>query len=228
MKKNSNLIKYEVTPKVLEAHAGLVNVTIKGTFPANYFDKKTTVTATPVMSYNGKETAFDNVQVLQGESVQANNKVVTYSGGNFTYTSSVPYEEAMKISELEQCVISVDVLSASEKTTDFSSWDTKEQGIIVEQGIDSIKPRIEVRPRRIGGSVYQVPTPVKSRRQDSLAIRWLVTAARAKANKQFHTFGEKIADEIILALKSEGSAVGRKQEIERMAEANKAFAHLRW
>jgi tetratricopeptide (TPR) repeat protein len=100
MKKNSNLIKYEVTPKVLEAHAGLVNITIKGTFPPNYFDKKTTVTATPVMSYNGKETAFDNVQVLQGESVQANNKVITYNGGNFTYTSSVPYEEGMKISEL--------------------------------------------------------------------------------------------------------------------------------
>ena len=100
MKKNSNLIKYEVTPKVLEAHAGLVNVTIKGTFPANYFDKKTTVTATPVMSYDGKETAFDDVQVLQGESVQANNKVITYSGGNFSYTSSVPYNEAMKISEL--------------------------------------------------------------------------------------------------------------------------------
>ena len=100
MKKNSNLIKYEVTPKVLEAHAGLVNVTIKGTFPSNYFDKKTTVTATPVMSFDGKETAFDKVQVLQGESVEANNKVITYSGGNFTYTSSVPYEDAMKISEL--------------------------------------------------------------------------------------------------------------------------------
>ena len=100
--------------------------------------------------------------------------------------------------------------------------------IIVEQGIDSIKPKVEVRPRRIGGSVYQVPTPVKSNRQNALAIRWLVTAARAKANKQFHTFGEKIADELTLALKGEGSAVGRKKEIERMAEANKAFAHLRW
>ena len=100
MKKNSNLIKYEVTPKVLETHAGLVTVTIKGTFPEKYFDKKTTVTATPVMSYNGKETAFDNVQVLQGESVQANNKVITYSGGNFSYTSTVPYDEAMKVSEL--------------------------------------------------------------------------------------------------------------------------------
>src|SRR5450759_165201 len=100
MKKNSNLIKYEVTPKVLETHAGVVTVTIKGTFPAKYFDKKTTVTATPVLTYAGGETAFEKVQVLQGESVQANNKVITYTGGDFTYTSTIPYKEAMKISEL--------------------------------------------------------------------------------------------------------------------------------
>jgi tetratricopeptide (TPR) repeat protein len=100
MKKNSNLIKYEVTPKVLETHAGVINVTIKGTFPAKYFDKKTTVTATPVLTYAGGETAFDKVQVLQGESVQANNKVITTSGGDFTYTSTIPYKDAMKISEL--------------------------------------------------------------------------------------------------------------------------------
>jgi tetratricopeptide (TPR) repeat protein len=100
MKKNSNLIKYEVTPKVLETHAGLVTVTIKGTFPAKYFDKKTTVTATPVLTYTGGETAFGKVQVLQGESVQSNNKVITYTGGEFTYTDKIPYKEAMKISEL--------------------------------------------------------------------------------------------------------------------------------
>jgi len=100
MKKNSNLIKYEVTPKVLETHAGVVSVTIKGTFPASYFDKKTTVTATPVLTYAGGEIAFDKVQVLQGESVQANNKVITYNGGEFTYTSSIPYKEDMKVSEL--------------------------------------------------------------------------------------------------------------------------------
>jgi len=100
MQKNSNLIKYEVTPKVLEAHAGMINVTIKGTFPASYFDKKTTVTATPVLTYAGGETAFDKVQVLQGESVQANNKVITYTGGDFSYTATIPYKEGMKVSEL--------------------------------------------------------------------------------------------------------------------------------
>ena len=100
MKKNSDLIKYEVTPQVLEAHAGLVNVTINGTFPEKYFDKKTTVQVTPVLTYAGGETAFDKVEVLQGEKVQANNRVISYTGGNFTYTSAVPYKDAMKVSEL--------------------------------------------------------------------------------------------------------------------------------
>jgi len=100
MKKNAGLIKYEVTPKVLEAHAGMVNVTIKGTFPASYFDKKTTVTATPVLKYAGGEVPFEKVQVIQGESVQANNKVISYSGGDFTYNSTIPYSESIKMSEL--------------------------------------------------------------------------------------------------------------------------------
>lgn len=100
--------------------------------------------------------------------------------------------------------------------------------MLLEQALDNIRPKVEVRPRRIGGAVYQVPTPVKSNRQNSLAIRWLIQSARAKANKQFHTFSEKLADEIKLALKGEGTAVAKRVEVERIAEANKAFAHLRW
>ena len=115
MKKNSNLVKYEVTPKVLETHAGVVNVTIKGTFPAKYFDKKTTVTATPVLTYTGGETTFDKVQVLQGESVQANNKVITTTGGDFTYTGTIPYKDAMKMSELVLRIKAV----RGKKTLDF-------------------------------------------------------------------------------------------------------------
>jgi hypothetical protein len=100
MKKEAGDIKYEVTPKVLEAHGGLVNVTIKGTFPEKYFNKKATLQVTPVLTYAGGETAFDKVQVLQGEKVTANNKVITYTGGDFTYTSAIPYKDAMKMSEL--------------------------------------------------------------------------------------------------------------------------------
>jgi hypothetical protein len=100
MKTNANLIKYDVTPKVLVTDAGVVTVTIKGTLPPKYFDKKTIVTATPVLTYAGGETVFDKVQVLQGESVQANNKVITANGGDFTYTNTFPYKDAMKMSQL--------------------------------------------------------------------------------------------------------------------------------
>lgn len=100
MKKEAGDIKYEVTPKVLEAHGGLVNVTIKGTFPEKYFNKKATIQVTPVLTYAGGETAFDKVEVLQGEKVTANNKVITYAGGDFTYTSAIPYKDSMRMSEL--------------------------------------------------------------------------------------------------------------------------------
>ncbi len=100
MKKEAGDIRYDVTPQVLEAHGGLVNVTINGTFPEKYFNKKATLALTPVLTYAGGETAFDKVQVLQGEKVMANNKVITYTGGDFTYTSAIPYTDAMKRSEL--------------------------------------------------------------------------------------------------------------------------------
>lgn len=100
MKKNSNLVKYEVTPKVLETHAGLVEVTIKGTYPQKYFDKKTVLEVTPVLTYEGGETAYDKV-MLQGEKVQSNSKVITNAtGGSFSYNSKVPYKDAMKMSQL--------------------------------------------------------------------------------------------------------------------------------
>lgn len=100
--------------------------------------------------------------------------------------------------------------------------------VTLDKALENIKPKIEVRPRRIGGAVYQVPTPVRGHRQNSLAIRWLINASRAKSNKQFHTFAEKLASELMSALNNEGAAITKRMEVERMAEANKAFAHLRW
>ena len=76
MKKNANLVKYEVTPKVLETHAGLVEVTIKGSYPQKYFDKKTVLEITPVLTYEGGETAFDKVS-KQGESIKENNQSIS-------------------------------------------------------------------------------------------------------------------------------------------------------
>lgn len=100
--------------------------------------------------------------------------------------------------------------------------------VTLESCLDNIKPKVEVRPRRIGGAVYQVPTPVRGNRQYSLAFRWLINAARLLPSKQYHSFAEKLAALLLASLKNEGAAVTKRLEVERMADANKAFAHLRW
>lgn len=94
--------------------------------------------------------------------------------------------------------------------------------------LENIRPLMEVRARRIGGAAYQVPSPVRAERRDSLAIRWLITAARARSNTEYHSFGAKLAAEVLDAFKNEGGAVKKKLDTHRMAEANKAFAHFRW
>lgn len=100
--------------------------------------------------------------------------------------------------------------------------------VVFEKAISNIKPTMEVRPRRVGGAAYQVPMPVRGKRQDSLAIRWLVESARSKPNSEFHTYADKLAAEIIDASKGEGVAIKKREEIEKVAEANRAFAHFRW
>jgi small subunit ribosomal protein S7 len=94
--------------------------------------------------------------------------------------------------------------------------------------LENIKPQMEVRARRIGGAAYQVPVPVRGPRKDSLAIRWLIIASQARPNSEFHSFAEKLAAELIDASNNSGSAVKKKLDTHRMAEANKAFAHFRW
>ncbi len=94
--------------------------------------------------------------------------------------------------------------------------------------LDNLRPQMEVRARRIGGAAYQVPSPVRGVRQDSLAIRWLIMAARLRPSTQYHNFGEKLAAEITEAVNNAGGAVKKKLDMHRMAEANKAFAHFRW
>jgi len=99
---------------------------------------------------------------------------------------------------------------------------------VFEKALDNIKPSMEVRPRRVGGASYQVPLPVRGDRRESLAIRWLVQAAQSLPNKEFPTFDQKLAAEIIEAYHKTGGAIGKKEQIQKMAEANKAFAHFRW
>jgi small subunit ribosomal protein S7 len=99
---------------------------------------------------------------------------------------------------------------------------------VFRKAVDNVKPGMEVRPRRVGGAAYQVPVPVKGDRKESLALRWLILAARARPNRQYHTFDQKLAAELLDASKGEGGAVKRKEDVHRMAEANRAFAHFRW
>lgn len=99
---------------------------------------------------------------------------------------------------------------------------------VFNQALENIKPVMEVRPRRIGGAAYQVPTPVRGSRRESLAIRWLIQAARGRPNKEYHTFAEKLAAEILDAYQNQGGAVKKRENMHRMAEANKAFSHFRW
>lgn len=106
---------------------------------------------------------------------------------------------------------------------------TKEDPMkVFSQAMDNIKPEMEVRPRRVGGAAYQVPMPVRGPRKESLGIRWLIEAARAKSNSEYKTFADKLASEIMDASNQEGGAVKKRETVERMAEANRAFAHFRW
>lgn len=99
---------------------------------------------------------------------------------------------------------------------------------IFDTALENIKPTMEVRPRRVGGAAYQVPQQVRGPRRESLGIRWLVAAANSKPNSEFHTYADKLAAEIIDASKGEGVSVKKRQDVERVAEANKAFSHFRW
>ena len=104
----------------------------------------------------------------------------------------------------------------------------KEALELFDQALAKIKPNVEVRSRRVGGAAYQIPVPVRGERRESLGIRWLIEAARRRANKEYHHFAEKLAAEIMDAVNSQGGAVKKKEDVHKMAEANRAFAHFRW
>ena len=103
---------------------------------------------------------------------------------------------------------------------------TKEEPInIFNEAINNLKPTVEVRSRRVGGATYQVPVEVKNKRSQALAIRWLVGASRKRKDKHM---SDKIFNEIFDAYQNKGSAIKKKEDVHKMADANKAFAHFRW
>lgn len=99
---------------------------------------------------------------------------------------------------------------------------------VFEQAITTVGPRMEVRPRRVGGASYQVPSEVRGDRRVSLALRWIIAAAQKRSNKDYHTFADKLAAELTDILKNQGEAVRKRDSVHRVAEANRAFAHFRW
>jgi len=103
---------------------------------------------------------------------------------------------------------------------------TKEDGYAVfQKAMSAVKPVLEVRPRRVGGSTYQIPMEVRPKRRDALAIKWTIMAARARKE---HTMIQKLAAELLDGSRNQGAAVKKKEDAHKMAEANRAFAHYRW
>lgn len=96
---------------------------------------------------------------------------------------------------------------------------------VFTQAVENVKPAIEVRSKRVGGAAYQVPMQVNRPRQQSLAIRWILMAVRERKGRATH---EKLAEELVAAYKKEGVAMSRRDNVHRMADANKAFSHYRW
>ena len=95
----------------------------------------------------------------------------------------------------------------------------------LKRAVDNVRPQLEVKSRRVGGATYQVPVEVPSRRANTLAIRWIVGYARQRREK---TMAERLANELLDASNSIGASVKRKEDLHKMAESNKAFAHYRW
>lgn len=99
---------------------------------------------------------------------------------------------------------------------------------VLEKAIQNVAPKMEVRPRRVGGASYQVPVEVRGDRKEALAIRWILTGAKAKSNKEYHLFSKKLATELIDAANNTGAAIKKRDDTQKVASANRAFSHFRW
>lgn len=99
---------------------------------------------------------------------------------------------------------------------------------VLHKAIQNVAPDREVRPRRVGGASYLVPVETRQARRVYLALNWIVNAANARPNKQYHTFGEKLSAELMDAYQNQGEAINKRLQVEKLAAANKAFAHFNW
>ena len=117
------------------------------------------------------------------------------------------------------------IYGALERMTERTGQTDVQSLEMLESALENIKPAVEVKSRRVGGATYQVPVEVRPQRRQTLAMRWVIEAARKRSEK---TMAQRLAHELLDAADNRGSAVKKKEDVHRMAEANKAFSHYRW
>ncbi|MEM9172540.1 MAG: 30S ribosomal protein S7 [Pseudomonadota bacterium] len=117
------------------------------------------------------------------------------------------------------------IYGALDRIAERSGQDGSASLEMLETGLENIKPAVEVKSRRVGGATYQVPVEVRPQRRQTLAMRWVIDAARKRSEK---TMAHRLAHELMDAAENRGAAVKKKEDVHRMAEANKAFSHYRW
>ena len=226
MKKNAGDIRYDVKPPILETHGcldcikqvedsrptesrmtalGMVPVTISGTFPEKYFDKKATLTLTPVIKYEGGEVPFPSVQILQGEKVQSNNRMISYSGGNFTYSSAVPYISTVSrtntpISMKKSELILKATAERNGKTLDFDPIKLADGVIATSTLVERSAVKAIIMPDRFQRitpetGVAEIPYIIQRydiqsktlRADDILALKQYINDVNEDPNRQFKT-----------------------------------------
>lgn len=99
---------------------------------------------------------------------------------------------------------------------------------VFEKALQNVSPKMEVKPRRVGGASYQVPIEVRGDRKEALSIRWILDAARKRSNREYHSFDKKLAQELLDAADNTGAAIKKRDDMQKVAAANRAFAHFRW
>lgn len=143
-----------------------------------------------------------------------------------------PIFENIEVSKLINYVMIDGKKSVSEKivyqTIEKLKSEENDGLVTLNKAIANVTPEKEVRPRRLGGASYLVPTDIRPQRKLYLALNWIVNAAKSRPNKEFHTFVDKLTAEIIEASKNQGQAVAKRQQAEKIADQNKAFSHLKW
>jgi small subunit ribosomal protein S7 len=117
------------------------------------------------------------------------------------------------------------VYGAIDRISERTGNDSDRALEVLSQALENIKPAVEVKSRRVGGATYQVPTEVRATRRETLAMRWVIEAARKRSEK---SMAHRLANELLDAADNRGSAVKKREDTHRMAEANRAFAHYRW